>query len=63
MEELWGSAITEKFEIRGIFSLRRNDVILMKFDVWKDIVSQSTYLKSRPDPVTFGGGPKVLENA
>ena len=27
----------------------------MKLDVWKDIVSQSSYFKSRPDPVTFGG--------
>ena len=27
----------------------------MKFDVWKDIVSQSSYFKSRPDPVTLGG--------
>ena len=31
----------------------------MKFDFWKDIMSQSSYFKSRPDPVTlgeFGGG-------
>ena len=27
----------------------------MKFDVWKDIVSQSSYFKSRPDLVTLGG--------
>ena len=27
----------------------------MKFDVWKDIVSQSSYFKSRPDPVALGG--------
>ena len=27
----------------------------MKFDVWKDIMSQSSYFKSRPDPVTLGG--------
>ena len=26
----------------------------MKFDAWKDIVSQSSYLNSRPDPVTLG---------
>ena len=26
----------------------------MKFDVWKDIVSQSFYLKSGADPVTLG---------
>ena len=27
----------------------------MKFDVWKDMVSQSSYFKSRPDPVTLRG--------
>ena len=32
------------------------DQILMKFDVWKDIVSQSSYFKSRLDLVTLGGG-------
>ena len=26
----------------------------MKFDVWKDTVSQSSCFKSRPDPVTLG---------
>ena len=38
----------------------------MKLDVWKDILSQSSYFKSRPDLVTLGelgGGPKILENA
>ena len=34
----------------------------MKFDVWKDIVSQSLCFKFRPDPVTLegvgGGGLK-----
>ena len=37
----------------------------MKFDVWKDIVSQSSYFKSRLDPVRLGGiegEPKILEN-
>ena len=30
----------------------------MKFDVWKDIMSQSSYFESRPDPVKrkLGGG-------
>ena len=30
----------------------------MKFDVWKDIMPQSSYIKSRPDPlkVKLGGG-------
>jgi len=27
----------------------------MKFDLRKDIVPQSSYFKSRPDPVTLGG--------
>ena len=27
----------------------------MKFDVWKDIVSQSSYFESRPDLVTLRG--------
>ena len=38
----------------------------MNFDVWKVIVSQSFYFKSRPDLVTLGGvagEPKILENA
>ena len=41
----------------------------MKFDVWKDIVSQSSYFKSLSDLVTLGGGvgvgrvkPKILED-
>ena len=37
----------------------------MKFDVWKDIVSQSSYFKSRLHLVTLRGvgGSKILENA
>ena len=39
----------------------------MKFDVWKDIVSQSSYFKARPDPLTLRGvkvgNLKSLENA
>ena len=31
------------------------DGILLKFDVWKDIVSQSYHYKSWPDLVTLGG--------
>ena len=42
------------------------DGILMKFDVWNDIVSQSSYFKSRPDLMRLGGvggkEPKILEN-
>ena len=26
----------------------------MKFDIWNDIVSHSSYLKSRPDLMAFG---------
>ena len=39
----------------------------MKFDAWKDIMSQSSYIKSRPYLMKgkLGGGaqPKILENA
>ena len=38
----------------------------MKCDIQKDIMSQSSYFKSRSDPVTLGevgGGPKIMENA
>ena len=49
---LGGGANSEKLVI---FNLWRSDWILMKFDVWKDIVSQSSYLKFRPDKVTLGG--------
>ena len=38
----------------------------MKFNVWNDIVSQSSHFKSRPDLMTLegvgGGKPKILEN-
>ena len=38
----------------------------MKFDVWKDVVSQSYHFKYWPDPVILGelevGEPKILEN-
>ena len=44
-----------KLEKLGIFNFRTGDRILMKFDVWKDIVSQSSYFRSRPVLVTLGG--------
>ena len=46
-------------------NLRTGNQILIKFDVWKDVVSQSSYFRSRSDPVTVvgAGGPKILENA
>ena len=31
------------------------DGILMKFDIWNDIVSQSFYFKFQPDTVILGG--------
>ena len=42
------------------------DGILMKFDVWNDIMSQNCHFKSRPDMMILGelegGKPKILEN-
>ena len=37
----------------------------MKFEARKDIVSQTSYIKSKPDLDKFGGGaePKISENA
>ena len=37
------------------FNLRKSDRILIKFKVWKGIMSQSSYFKSRLDPVTLEG--------
>ena len=49
----------------GIFNLWRSDRILLKFDVLKDIVSQSTSFKS--DRIQWHwrelGGGEILENA
>ena len=53
-----------KLILKFIFNLRRSDRILMKFDIWKDIVSQTSYFKSRLDPVHCGElGAKILKNA
>ena len=49
-----GAVNSEKKKKWSIFNLRTGDGILMKFDVWKDIVSQSSYFRSWPDPVTLG---------
>ena len=36
----------------------------MEFDVWKDIMFQSSNIKFQPYPVKgMLGGPKLLENA
>ena len=47
--------IQKKWKKLVICNLRRSDRILMKFVFWKDIVSWSSYFKSRSDLVTFGG--------
>ena len=60
-----GPVNSEKIEKIKYFNLWMGDGILMKFDVWNDIVSQSSYFKSRPDLMTLGeleGEPKILEN-
>ena len=39
----------------------------MKFDIWKELISQSSYFKSQPDLLTLGGSwsgkTEILENA
>ena len=35
--------------------MRTGNQILMKFDIWKGLVLQSSYFKSRPDPMTLRG--------
>ena len=66
---LWHLArYSEKIEKMKYFNLRTVDQILMKFDVWQYIASQSCYFKSRSDLVVLGGGgvgsgkPEILEN-
>ena len=49
-----GRLIWKKSKKLSIFNLQTGDGILMKFYVWKDIVSKSCYFKSRPDLVTLG---------
>ena len=59
------SVNSEKMKKLSIFNLGMGDGILMKFDVWKDFLSENCYFKSRPDLVTLGGvggEPKILEN-
>ena len=50
-----GRLILNKLEKIGIFNLRRSDQILMKFEVWKDIVSQSSCFKFRLGSGDIGG--------
>ena len=49
--ELGERVNSEKLQKLGIFNLKRSDRILIKFDVWKDTMSQSSYFKSRLDLV------------
>ena len=49
------TGILGKRENWGIFILRIDDRILMKFDFWKEFMAQSSYFKSRPDLLTLGG--------
>ena len=55
--------IRKEIEKMKYFNLSADDWILMKIDVWNDIVSQSSYFKSQPDLMTLrgvgGGKPKV----
>ena len=53
--ELGGGGNSEKLEKMRHFLLTKECRILMKFIVWKDIVSPSSYFKSQLDSVTFGG--------
>ena len=56
----WGelegeTGILGKRENWCIFILLIGDRILMKFDIWKEFMSQSSYFRSRPDLLTLGG--------
>ena len=58
-----GVVNSEKFEKLRHFNLRTNDRILMKFDIQKELMSQSSYFKSRPDVLTLGDlEGEILEN-
>ena len=52
---IWGRVVGGWQKKGSIFNLRTGDGILIKFDVWEDNASQSSYFKSRLDPVTLGG--------
>ena len=53
--ELGGMINSEKLEKMRHFQLTKECRILMKFEVWKDIVSKSSYFKSQLYLVTLGG--------
>ena len=52
------SVIWKKSEKMRDFNFRTGYWVLMKFEFWKNIMSQSSYFKSRPDLVKekFGEG-------
>ena len=51
----------EKSKNWGIFNLRSGDQILTKFDISKELMSQSSYFKFRSDLLTLGGNRKSLK--
>ena len=65
LEEL-GSVNLEKLEKMSVFNIRTGDRILMKFEIEKELMSQSSYFKSRPGLLTLGrvgwGKSEILEN-
>ena len=63
MELKGETRILGKRENWVIFILRIGDWILMKFDIEKESMSQSSYFKSRPDLLTLGEFEgEILEN-
>ena len=63
--EFEGGVILKKMKKWVIFKLRKSDGILLKSDVWKDILYQSSYFKSQTDFEDIGGSwrePEILKN-
>ena len=50
-----GRLSRKKLKNWSIFNFWAGDGILMKFDIWNDIVFQSSYFKSWPELMTLGG--------
>ena len=61
LEELGGGYFV-KLKKLGICKLRTGDQILMKFDIQKNKVLQSSNLKSGPDLLSLGGGGLIRKN-
>ena len=62
MGELGGGLILKNLKKWSIFNLRRSGRILIKFDFWNNIVSQSSHFKFPPDPVTLEGAGGNLKS-